>query len=85
MLIPGKNKDLTTLMNSPNLKYLLRNLLSEIPTTIDLTEVTTETACPLEKALSTIQTVRMEESGPVVEELESLINQIHMISGEYHP
>ena len=70
-------------MNSPNLKTLLRNLLTGIPTDIDLTEITTDTAAPLESALSIIQQVRTSESGSVITELENLINQIHLISGEY--
>jgi hypothetical protein len=72
-------------MNSPNLKFLLRNLLSKIPSTVDLSEITTETVAPLEKALHLVQQVRLEESGHVVAELEALIDQIHIISGEYHP
>jgi hypothetical protein len=70
-------------MNSPSLQILLRNLLSAIPTSTDLAEIDTETAPSLENALSLIQQVRTEESGPVVGELEDLIDQIHMISGEY--
>ena len=52
---------------------------------MDLTEVTTETDKSLETALSLIQQIRHEETGPVIEELEILINQIHLISGEYRP
>jgi hypothetical protein len=70
-------------MNSPSLQILLRNLLSAIPTSTDLTEINTEMAPALENALSLIQQVRTEESGPVVGELEDLIDQIHTISGEY--
>jgi hypothetical protein len=70
-------------MNSPSLQILLRNLLSAIPTSTDLAEIDTETAPALENALSLIQQVRTEESGPVVGELEDLIDQIHTISGEY--
>ena len=71
-------------MNSPNLKTLLRNLLKGIPTDIDLTEITAETATPLESALSILQQIRTSESGSIIIELENLINQIHYISGEYH-
>jgi hypothetical protein len=83
-LMTGRNADLVARINSPNLKTLLKNLLSTIPETIDLTEITSETAAPLKTVLSLIQQVRVEESGPVVDELESLIDQIHVISGEYH-
>jgi hypothetical protein len=82
-LTTGKNTDLTTLMNSPNLKTLLRNLLTGIPADVDLTDLTAETATPLESALSIIQQVRTSESGSIIEELENLIDQIHLISGEY--
>jgi len=81
----GKNSDLIALMNSANLKILLRNLLTGIPTDIDLTEITTETATPLESALAIMQQVRTTESGPIIAELENLINQLHLISREYHP
>jgi hypothetical protein len=84
-LISGKNTDLINLMNSPSLKILLQNLLSDIPTSIDLSELTTETSTALETALSIIQKVRTEESGPVINDLENLIDQIHMVSGEYQP
>jgi hypothetical protein len=70
-------------MNSPSLQILLRNLLSAIPTSTDLTEINTETAPALENTLNLIQQVRTEESGPVVAELEDLIDQIHTVSGEY--
>lgn len=82
-LTTGKNTDLTALMSSPNLKTLLRNLLTGIPTDVDLTDITTETAAPLESALSMIQQVRTSESGSIIEALENLIDQIHLISGEY--
>jgi hypothetical protein len=72
-------------MNSPNLKTFFRNIMGGIPTSIDLTEVNKETAGPLEDALSLIQQVRTKETGVAAAELEALINQIHMISGEYHP
>jgi len=81
----GKNSDLVALMNAPALQTLFHNILSPIPKSIDLTEITTETATPLESALSILQQVREQESGPVIDQLESLINQIHLISGEYHP
>ena len=70
-------------MNSPALKVLFRNLLSNIPSNTDLTEINTETAAPLESALSLMQEVREKESGQVVAELEALIDRIHKVSGEY--
>ena len=70
-------------INSPHLKVLLRNLLVDIPTTTDLTELNTETAAPLESVLSLMQQVRETESGQVVAELETLIDRIHTVTGEY--
>lgn len=70
-------------MNSPSLQMLLRNLLSTIPQSTDLSEINTETAPALENVLHIIQQVRTEESGETVAELEALIDQIHTISGEY--
>ena len=72
-------------MNSPTLKTLFRNLLADIPSEIDLTELTPKNAGNLDKILSILQHLRTEESDPVVIELESLIDQIHIISGEYLP
>ena len=72
-------------MNSPTLQTIFRNLLSEIPSENDLTDITQETCVPLEKVLSLLEEVRTKESGPVTQELEMLIDQIHRISGEYHP
>ena len=80
----GKNQDVVQQMNSPTLKILLQNILSGIPKNIDLAEITTETAPSLDHALSLIHQVRTTESGPAVAELESLIDSIHTVSGEYH-
>ena len=81
----GTSPELVKQMNSQTLKILLQNILSGIPKDIDLTELTTETASSLDHALSLIQQVRTKESGPAVNELESLIDAIHTVSGEYHP
>jgi len=81
----GKNPDVVKAVNSPTLETLFRNLLSEIPRETDLTDVTEESSLPLEKVLSVLQEVRTTESGPVTQELEMLIDKIHMISGEYRP
>jgi len=70
-------------MNSPTLKVLFRNLLANIPADADLTEINTETAAPLESALSVMQEVRETESGQAVEELEALIDRVHKTSTEY--
>jgi len=50
---------------------------------MDTMSLSDEDALKLDKALSLIQQVRTEESGPLITELEDLINQIHVISGEY--
>ena len=71
-------------MNSPTLRILLQNILSGILKDIDLSEITTETAPSLDHALSLIHQVRSTESSPAVAELESLIDAIHTVSGEYH-
>jgi hypothetical protein len=81
----GKNSDLVTRINSPTLKTFFQNLLADIPADFNLTEVTSEIVAPLDKSLSLIQQVRTEESGQVVTELESIIHQIHVVSGEYSP
>lgn len=82
-LMPGKNADLINYLNSPNLSVFLKNILSEIPSGTDLNDVTIQSTAAIEKALSLIQQVRTEESGTVVADLESLIDQIHHVSGEY--
>ena len=81
----GKTPDAVKAINSPTLETLFRNILSGIPCETDLTDLTEQTSLPLEKALSLLQEVRTMESGPVTQELETLIDQIHMISGEYRP
>jgi hypothetical protein len=72
------------MMNSADLKPFLRNLLSEIPNPVDLSEITNETSGPLNKALSILHEIRTKEVGPVTRHVESLIDQIYMVSGEYH-
>lgn len=81
----GKKAELVNQMSSPTLKILLQNIVSGIPKDIDLTELNSETASSLERALSLIHQVRTTESGPAVNELESLIDAIHVVSGDYHP
>src|SRR5271156_5695977 len=52
---PGKDPDIVKNITSPALKTLFRNILANIPTATDLTEINTDTAGPLESALSLIQ------------------------------
>ena len=73
------------MMNSPEVQPLLRNLLSGIPGSIDLSEVSAETSAPLDKALSILHEIRTREAGPITSHLETLIDRIYMVSGEYHP
>jgi hypothetical protein len=73
------------MMNSPDLKPLLRTLLQDIPTQTDLSEVTSENSAPLDKALSSLQEIRTQEIGPVTTTLETLIEKVYMTTGEYHP
>jgi uncharacterized protein YicC (UPF0701 family) len=80
---PGKDADIVDAINAPALKTLFRNLLKDIPTTTDLTEINTETAVALESALSVMQQVREKEGGQVVEELEAFVDRVHTVSGEY--
>jgi len=73
------------MMNSPELQPFLRKLLSGIPKSIDLSEVSAETSTPLDKALSVLHEIRTGEAGPITTHLETLIDRIYMVSGEYHP
>jgi len=81
----GTNKELIELMNSPELQPFLRNLLSGIPKSVDLSEMSIETSTSLDKALSLLHEIRTEEVGPITSHLETLIDRIYMVSGEYHP
>ena len=83
MLTAERNKDLIAALNSPSLRHLFQNLLTGIPTSIDLKEVDSDTEPSLENALRLIDQVRTTETGPVVSELESLMEKICIISGEY--
>jgi hypothetical protein len=58
-------------------------LLRDIPDELDLAQVTNNDTVKLEKALALMQQARTEESDQVVTELEDLINQIHLLTGEY--
>ena len=73
------------MINSPDLKPLLRTLLQDISAATDLSEVTAETSASLDKALSSLQEIRTQEVGPITATLETLIEKVYMITGEYHP